>query len=205
MSDPSDSVLLARLHAGSDPVAAQALWARYFDRLATMARRRMTARTRRVADEEDVALSAFDSFFRGVANGRFPKLADRDDLWQVLVLLTERKAIDRVRRATAEKRGGGQVRGGSVFESRGDGESVVGMDHVAAAEPGPELVALFEDECRWLLTRLEDPELTQLALLKLEGYSNDEIAVKLGRVVRSVQRKLETIRKIWEQAARERE
>ena len=203
MNEPSDSVLLARLRADADPAAAQALWARYFDRLTSMARRRLTDRTRRVADEEDVALSAFDSFFRGVANGRFPRLADREDLWQVLLVLTERKAIDRVRRATAARRGGGAVRGDSVFVQPGRDDSTAGMERIAAADPDPEFAAHFEDECRRLLTRLGDPELTRLALLKLEGYTNEEIATRIGRTIRSVQRKLEAIRQIWEQAARE--
>lgn len=201
MENVSDSVLLVRLHAGVDPATAQALWTRYFERLAGLARRRLASRTRRVADEEDVALSAFDSFFRGVADGRFPRLEDRDDLWQVLVMLTERKAIDRIRRATAGKRGGGQVRGDSAFERPGAVDSVGGLDQLAAAEPGPELAALFEDECRRLLTLIENDELKRLALMKLEGYTNEEIAAKMGRAVRSVQRKLESIRKIWQYPA----
>ncbi len=198
MSDPSATVLLAQLKAGPDPAAAQALWRRYFDRLTALARRRLTARTRRAADEEDVALSALDSFFRGVSAGRFPRLADRDDLWQVLVLLTERKAIDRVRRETAAKRGGGAVRGDSVF-ARPDDSIRGGAEQVAESGPSPEFAALFADECGWLLRRLGDADLQQVALLKLEGHTNEEIAARIGRTVRSVQRKLDTIRAVWDQ------
>jgi DNA-directed RNA polymerase specialized sigma24 family protein len=205
MNNPSDSILLCRLKASSDPMAAQSLWARYFDRLAAMARRRLTERTRRVADEEDIALSAFDSFFRGVADGRFPKLNDHDDLWQVLVLLTERKAIDRIRRATADKRGGNLHCHESLPVCDDDDEAVAILDQLAGTEPNPEFAALFEDECRRLLSRLGDVELTQLALWKFEGLTNEEIATRLGRAVRSVQRKLETIRKIWETVSRESE
>ena len=46
------------------------------------------------ADEEDVALSAFDSFCRGAQRGRFPQLDDRDNLWRLLVVITSRKAVD---------------------------------------------------------------------------------------------------------------
>ena len=46
---------------------------------------------RRAADEEDVALSAFDSFCRGAEQGRFPQLDGRDDLWHLLVVITVRK------------------------------------------------------------------------------------------------------------------
>ena len=49
---------------------------------------------RRAADEEDVVQSAFVNLFLGVRNGRFPLLKDRHDLWQLLVLLTDRRATD---------------------------------------------------------------------------------------------------------------
>ena len=199
MSDPSATVLLEQLKAGPDPAAAQAVWRQYFDRLTALAGRRLTARTRRAADEEDVALSALDSFFRGVADGRFPRLDDRDDLWQVLVLLTERKAIDRVRRETAAKRGGGAVRGDSVFARPDDSGLGGGADQVAESGPSPEFAALFADECGWLLRRLGDADLVQVALLKLEGHTNEEIAARIGRTVRSVQRKLDTIRTVWDE------
>ncbi len=76
-----------------------------------MASRKLGDLPRRVADEEDVVLSAFHDFLRGVEEGRFTRLDDREDLWQVLVMLTERKAIGLRRKTQAEKRGGGQVRG----------------------------------------------------------------------------------------------
>jgi WD40 repeat protein len=85
MPPPSGSVThwLGLLRAG-DAVAAQPLWEGYFRRLVGLARARLQGVPRRAADEEDVALSAFDSFCQGAQAGRFPRLADRDDLWQVL-------------------------------------------------------------------------------------------------------------------------
>src|SRR3954447_6495601 len=74
-----------------DDAAAQWLWEGYFARLVGMARKKLRGRRPRAADEEDVALSAFDSFCRGAEAGRFPRLNDRDDLWQVLVLLYRRR------------------------------------------------------------------------------------------------------------------
>ena len=44
---------------------------------------------------------------------------------------------------------------------------------------------------------LEDGSLQKLALLKLQGYSNGEIAAQFGLTERSVERKLGRIRKIW--------
>jgi len=61
------------------------LWERYFRRLVGLARKKLRAAPRRAADEEDVALSAFDSFCRGAKLDRFPQLHDRLDVWQLLV------------------------------------------------------------------------------------------------------------------------
>src|SRR5262245_56875046 len=93
MSEASVTIWLDKLRVG-DSLAAQKLWQGYFHRLVGLARAKLRSLPRRSADEEDVALSAFDSFCRGVEVGRFPKLDDRDDLWQVLFMITERKAMD---------------------------------------------------------------------------------------------------------------
>jgi hypothetical protein len=105
---------LDELKAG-DPTAAQHLWARYFTDLVRRARARLRKAPRAAEDEEDVALGAFDSFCTAAARGRFPRLDDRDDLWRVLVTLTERKASKLLRRQRRLKRGGGRVVGVSDF------------------------------------------------------------------------------------------
>src|SRR5690349_15832552 len=105
-SDGSITHLITRLKEG-DRAAADGLWRVYFERLVALARSRLRGATR-LADEEDVALSAFDSFYRGVERGRFPTLDDRDDLWQVLFVLTVRKAINLVKHEGRQSRGGGR-------------------------------------------------------------------------------------------------
>jgi serine/threonine protein kinase len=95
MSSPgSVTCWITDLKAG-DPAAAQALWQRYFGQLVARARHRLRGQPRRAADEEDVALSAFDNFCRAAEQGRFPNLADRDDLWQI------RRSIARLEHADA--------------------------------------------------------------------------------------------------------
>jgi hypothetical protein len=78
---------------GGDPGAANGLWERYFARMVGLARARLRASRGRDAgsDEEDAALSAFDSLCAGLARGQFPRLADREDLWRLLVVITTRK------------------------------------------------------------------------------------------------------------------
>lgn len=183
-----------RLKAG-DQAAAQKLWEAYFQRLVGLARKKLQGARRREADEEDVALSAFDSFFRGVENDRFPRLQDRNDLWRMLVVITARKALDLVQHERRQKRGGGRVMGESAFKDWAE----PGIDQVIGQVPTPQFAAQLAEECQRLLDRLEDPELREVALWKMEGYTNEEIAERLGCVARTVERKLWVIRKLWRQ------
>ena len=176
------------LRAGNGE-AAQRLWEEYFRRLVGMARARLDRRPAGPVGSEDVALSAFDTFCRGAEAGRFPRLADRNDLWQVLMMLTARKAIDAVHREQALKRGGGAAAAGLSFEA------------VVGSEPTPSFAAGVAEECRALLDRLADDELRRIAVWKLEGYTNREIAGKLGKGLATVERKLNLIRRKWESPA----
>src|SRR5262245_28554741 len=98
-----------------DESAFQELWERYFTRLVHLARKKLGDAPRRVADEEDVALSVLHSLCSGARRGRFPLLADRDDLWRLLLVLTARKVSNQIKYWRREKRGGGRVRGESAF------------------------------------------------------------------------------------------
>ena len=144
----------------------------------------------RVADEEDVALSAFDSFFRRAERGQFPQLEDRDDLWQLLFVLTVRKAINLVHYQGRKSRGGGRVQSLHDLEA-------LGADQILDREPSPELAAQMTEECQRLLVRLGDETLRAVALWKMEGYTNIEIAAKLGCVEQTVERKLRAVRQVW--------
>jgi DNA-directed RNA polymerase specialized sigma24 family protein len=196
--DGSVTRWLGQLQAG-DPAAAQQLWERYFRRLVGLARLKLGDAPRRAADEEDVALSAFDSFCRNAEQGRFPQLSDRDSLWRLLVVLTARKAQHLVRDETRQKRGGGD-RALSDTSGGPDEDSV--LEQVLSREPTPDMAAQLAEEYRELLHRLGDPELEAIALQRMEGYSVEEIAQKFGYVARSIKRKLRLIRTIWEKEVR---
>jgi DNA-directed RNA polymerase specialized sigma24 family protein len=176
--------------------AAQKLWERYFDRLVLLARDRLRAGPRGPADAEDAALDAFDSFCRAAAAGRFPRLDDRDDLWALLVTITARKASEQVRRERRLKRGGGLVRGEQEL-GRVDPGAGGGLDELVGREPTPELAAMIAEQYLHLLGRLDDATLRRIAAWKLEGYSNEEIAARLGCGLRTVERKLGVIRTTW--------
>jgi DNA-directed RNA polymerase specialized sigma24 family protein len=179
---------------GGEPAAAQKLWEGYFGRLVDLARRKLRALPRRAADEEDVALSAFDSFCRGAGQGRFPRLEDRDDLWQVLLVITQRKAADLLQHEGRAKRDWRKAEPGSGA----DGAPVA---DVAGREPDPAFAAQVAEECGRLLGKLGDDSLRLLALRKMEGYTNEEIAGLLNCSVATVERRLRLIRKEWEEEA----
>jgi DNA-directed RNA polymerase specialized sigma24 family protein len=193
-AEGSVSRLLGPLRAG-DSAAVQQLWERYFRRLVGLARRRLQGAPRAAADEEDVALSAFDSFCRSAEAGRFPRLDDREDLWQLLVVMTARKAGHLVRRERRIKHGGGAVHHASALVE----DEAAGLAEVVGREPTPEFAAEVAEECRRLLDRLGDAELRTVAVAKMEGYSNAEIAAQLGVVDRTVVRKVRVIRQLWQQ------
>jgi DNA-directed RNA polymerase specialized sigma24 family protein len=173
---------IAQLKDG-EHAAVQRLLEVYFRRLIGLARARLQGAPALAGYDEDVALSAFKSLCLGAEQGRFAQLDDRTDLWRLLAVITVRKAIDLQRRQrTAET------------------APLDGPAELLSREPTPELAAEVADEYRRLLGRLDDPQLRDIALWKVEGHTNEEIAGRLGCVVRSVERKLHRIRILWEDA-----
>jgi DNA-directed RNA polymerase specialized sigma24 family protein len=188
---------LQRLRQG-DAEAAEVLFRAYFERLAHLARKHLAQGVRRAADEEDVALSALNSFFRGVAAGRFPRLQDRHDLWRLLLAITLFKARDLARREHRQVRGAGRVVAAAdlIDLAGGPGDD---LDRLAGPEPPPDLAAAFADECRHRLGQLPGDDLRRVALARLGGDSVAEVADRLGLSRRAVERKLRLIRQVWQE------
>ena len=180
---------LGQLQAG-DRAAVQRLWERYFPRLVALARQKLQGVPRRVADEEDVALSAFASFCRNAERGRFPELCGRDGLWRLLLVITSRKSAHLLRDQGRQKRGGRAPPADHSAEG-------LPLHEVLSHEPSPAFAAEVAEECRRLLQGLPDPELEAVARARMEGYSVEEIAARLGRAPRSIHRKLALIRELW--------
>ena len=173
--------------------AAQELWERYYRRLVELARRRLSTKAvNGVADEDDIALSAFASFYRAAEAGRFPQLADRNDLWRLLLVITQRKVSHQIRHQHRRKRRPEHVAGGAI--------DAIDLDEVAGNEITPDFCAAAVESFRGLLDSLSDSTLRSLALMKMEGYTNAEIAKVLDCSLSTIERKLRRIRHEWSSA-----
>lgn len=194
MSEQVSSWVL-HLADGNEEIASK-IWDEFFGKLVRLARRKLDGMPLRDVDEEDVALSAMNSFYHGMTQQKFGNIKNREDLWKLLVTITARKATAKLRRHYARKRGGGSIRGESVF-GQTDEMNRNGIGNVLGTEPTPELALAVVENCQILLDKLGDETLQQIALMTLEGHRTEEIAVKLGCVRRTVERKIERIREIW--------
>jgi DNA-directed RNA polymerase specialized sigma24 family protein len=177
-----------------DPLAAEGLWQRYYPKLVRLCRKKLLEHPRRAADEEDVALSAFDSFCQGAQRGMFPRLTDRDDLWRLLIVIAVRKSLDQIRLEGRKKRGGGRVYGESDRAGHGPRDEIWDIGQIIGDEPSAEFAAIVAEQYRALLGSIDDPAARLVALMKFEGYSEEEIAAALDCSVRTVRRKLWLVR-----------
>src|SRR4051812_32619710 len=153
---------LWRLKPGESD-AIQALWDTYSKELIQLAKRRLGANRSGVADEEDIALSVFGSICRGAAEGRFEKVSSRDELWWLLLGITKRKAVDHIRRETAEKRGGGKDHESPAGGVEHRGERI-SLDEAIGACPTPDFLVALEEQYARLLSLLRDDRLKQIAV-----------------------------------------
>jgi RNA polymerase sigma factor (sigma-70 family) len=155
---------------------------RYLHRLVAIAEKRFNRLPHLAGYGEDVALSALKSLCLGVEKGKFQKLRGSDDLLRLLCVMTTRKSIDLQRKKWADAN---------------VADEVVIMD-VLSREPSPDEANAMIDGVNALLKNLGDDELKQIAEWKVAGWTNQEIAKKIGCVERSVERKLQRIRLLWE-------
>jgi RNA polymerase sigma factor (sigma-70 family) len=185
--------------AGTSDEAAQQLWELYLPRLLALARRKLDPRIRVLQDEEDVVQSMGRSFFRRLRRGDFD-LADRDALWALLVTVTLNKVRNAADRHFAAIR---DVRRVQALPMTKPGQSDTGSEKfdLEDDDPTPAMAAILNEELEQRLRTLPKP-MRRVALLKLEGYTNLEICELLDCSKRNLERKLNLIRKRWEDVSR---
>ncbi|QDU89136.1 RNA polymerase sigma factor [Pirellulimonas nuda] len=194
MSESKNVSHWIELVKGGDSAAADRIWHHYFERLVHAVRGRLRGVDRAVTDEEDVALSVFDSFYDAAENGRFPDLSDRDDLWRLLLRMAARKVVDKRRRDRRQRRGGDvQVHS---LDQAGDEERII---EAIGDEPSPEMTVMMQETVERFFSHLGVGPLREIAGAKLEGYANAEIARRLGCSERTIERRLHLIREKCQQ------
>lgn len=181
--------------ADGNEQAAEHLWEHISARVQEFARHKLDPNTRRRYDEDDAANSAFRSLCRGLADGRL-SADNRDALWGLLAVITSRKISAQRRRLNRQKRGGGALRGESGFAELGD----AGIDAIEGNQKTPDVLAEVAESCDQLLNALPDEMMKKIVLLKFQGAKNGEVARELNCTRRTVERKLERIRRIWVEA-----
>lgn len=173
--------------------AAQQLWERYYRRLVELARKRLYGRvSTAVSDENDVAQSAFASFYHAAEQGRFPQLADSDDLWRVLLTITQRKITRRFRYQNAAMR---RHQAADTWS-----QEEIDLDSLPSDEPTPDFCVAAVESFNELMRKLQGANLRSVAIMRMEGYTNVEIAANIGCSLSTVERKLRLIRREWSTA-----
>ena len=173
--------LVASFRSGDD-AAATALFERYFARLTALVQSRLGARLRARVDPDDVALSAYRSFFVRAAAGQF-ELCETGDLWRLLARMALHKLSHQIDRHTAEKRAV------SMEEQLSDSHDL------ASAEPSPDEAAAISDELEFVMRSLDETERRTLEL-RLQGELIEAIAAELRQSERTVRRTLVRVREV---------
>ena len=174
--------------------AARVIWERFSARLRSLVRRHLDNRIRRREDEEDVLQNMYASFCLGQLQGKASP-SSREELWKLLVRITMCKVVNTAHRHHAARRDIRRER--SEARDPHAAESLFPrwmLEHVDRAEPSPDEKIIVLEELERLLHGLTD-DLRRIILWKLEGFTNAEIAAMIGRTVRSVELKMQLIRK----------
>lgn len=177
---------------GSDEKdAVQEIWDEFYEKLVRYAKTRVKTFPNAVLDPEDIVVSVFESVWAASQKGRFDSVQNRDELWWLLIAMTQRKAVTHIRRETAQKR------------TAPDGKLPISINSIknfqafVATEQSPEYFAILEEEYQRILDKLSDDVLKQIAVYKIQGYTHDEIGDLLDISPATVTRKVRLIRKVW--------
>lgn len=200
MSSSTEEILSCISHLkGISNEEAEKIWTDYFPRLLVFAQRRIASLPKRSFDEEDIALSAMNSFFRAQRQGRFELAADFGDLWPILVTIVSRKITSQRRKHYSLKRGAGAVSGESAFLGPGSVDSgmEIGIAQIMDERQLPETSDALARTCEELLNQLPDEKHKQTALMRMEGFTSQEISERLQCSIARTKQRVARIKEIW--------
>jgi RNA polymerase sigma-70 factor, ECF subfamily len=171
-----------------DSRTAQEFWNQYGGMLHGLAEKHLGGGVRRRVGPEDVVQSACRTFLRRAQMGEF-QLPDSESLWRLLCAITLTKLREQTRFHLRQKRGLDQeIHASALPDASG---SAAAFDQVARA-PGPVEAAQFAEQFQQLLSTLDEEE-RQFVDLKLQDFTQDEIAQRLGCSERTVRRILKRV------------
>lgn len=174
----SDASLLHRFQEGTDRTAATELYVRYAQRLRALATAQTGDDLAQRIDPDDIVQSVFRTFFRRAAAGEYD-VPDGDELWKLFLVI----ALNKVRAVAAHHRAAKRD-----VRKTASGE---------ALETGS---APNEDDLRELQFTIDEllaplsPMHREIITMRIAGHEVAEIATKVGRAKRSVERILQEFR-----------
>jgi RNA polymerase sigma factor (sigma-70 family) len=175
-ADEAFAELMARVRAGDD-AAETLVFRRYARRLVGLAARQFDGWLRDRVDVEDAVLSACKSFFLRCRQDAFD-VADWDELWSLLAMITLRKCSKRREQARAARRDVARERPGSSSDLEG---------LIPDRGPTPEEAAMLSEMVEQLF-RSTEPVDRSIVEQILMGYTAEEIAERCECSVRTVGR-----------------
>ncbi len=115
-------------------------------------------------------------------------MRSRDDLWRLLATIIRSYAWQ-------QSRFFGRLRRRMANSDTKETEGI--LRQLASGSPPPDVLASVSETLRILLDYLDDSELQEVAMARLNGLTNEEIAISLNRSVRTIERRMKLIRNIW--------
>lgn len=195
MQESNWDSLIAGLRSG-DEQAYEAFWNEFGDLLQSVAEKQLSQRLQRRVGSDDIVQSACRTFFRRVSVGQFD-LPDSEALWRLLCSITLNKARRASRDHLRKKRGmDRELHMNAVVN---DSEREHELENRGEQ---PIDVASVADEMSALLSGLSEQH-CQVLDLKLQQFTNDEIAGKLQCSERSVRRIIAQLKERWTKMERE--
>ncbi len=177
----SDHSLMRRLRLGSEDAATQ-IYLRYAHRLRALARAQSSPDLARCVDADEMVQSVFGSFFRGAKSG-FYDVPVGEELWRLFLVIALNKIRAKGAYFRAAKRDIRMKVDGALLETWPD-----------AAQGDDAAMQALQLSIKEALDGLP-PEHRTMVELRIEGYRVEEIAERIKRSKRSVERMLQGVRK----------
>jgi RNA polymerase sigma-70 factor (ECF subfamily) len=190
--NPSFDDLMARLRDGQNEAAAQ-VFNRFANRLIVLARKQLDPQIRQKVDPEDVMQSVFRSFFLRNATGQLGEFDTWDNLWALLVVMTQRKCGRRIDYFHTARRDVDRE-----VPAMPPADQSTSDPGISAEEPTPLEAAMLTETVEQLMSSLQGRQ-RQILTLSLQGCTAAEISTELGCTERTVYRVLERVKE-WLEA-----